>query len=64
MSRDEAVDTLSQLARYDDAAVAVEAVRALAQRGDAPSNEALAAIAAQSDDPLVRMKAKEVFSKL
>ncbi len=63
MRCDEAVDTLTELARYDDPPVALEAIRALAERGDAPSHAALEAIVSECEDPLVRMKAKEALSK-
>lgn len=64
MRCDEAVDALRELACGDDAAIALEAIKGLAERGDTLAKEALEAVAHKSEDRLVRIKAQEVLSKL
>lgn len=64
MRCDEAVEALYALAHHEDPMVAVDAIRALGQRGDTQSKEALCQFLEESCDPLIRMKVKEALNEL
>jgi len=64
MRCDEAVGVLRALALDGEAAVALEAVSALAQRGDSPARSALEAVVRECEDRLIRMKAQELLAAI